>query len=244
VKRTLTLLVTLGLLATASAQTSAEEVIRAVIDNQRGTSGRVTITMTVEKPGRTSEFVIDSVSDGHDRSLIRVIAPAREAGQAFLTDGNNLWLYNPRLGRSLRLPPSARGDSFLGSDISYRDLAGRDLEAHYQAVITAAEAERIELTLTPRPGAPTPYGQIVITADAATYAPLSFVYYDQRGQAVRRISFSALATVHGRHFPTRIEVENLLRQGERTTVLMSGYQFGIEIPEACFREAALARGCP
>lgn len=241
-KRILTLLLTLGLLASASAQTRADEVIQAVIDNQRGASGRVTITITVERPGRTSEFIIESVSDS-DRSLIRVIAPAREAGQAFLIDGDNLWLYNPRLGRSLRLPPSARGDSFLGSDIAYRDLAGRDLEAHYQAAITAEEAERIELTLTPRPGAPTPYGQIVITADTATYAPLSFVYYDQRGQAVRRISFSAFDAVHGLHFPTRIEVENLLRQNERTTVLMSDYTFGIAIPEACFREAALARGC-
>ena len=238
-----TLLLALALLATASAQTSAGEVIRAVIDNQRGASGRVTITITVERPGRTSEFIIDSVSDGYDRSLIRVVAPAREAGQAFLTVGDNLWLYNPRLGRALRLPPSARGDSFLGSDIAYRDLAGRDLELHYQAAITAEGADSLELTLTPRPGAPTPYGQIVITADPATHAPLTFIYYDQRGQAVRRISFSEFATVNDRHFPTRIEVVNLLREGERTTVVMSDYTFGIEVPEACFREAALARGC-
>jgi len=242
-KRTVTLLLTLALLATAGAQTRADEVVRAIIDNQRGDSGRVTITLTVQRPARTTEYVIESIGDGHDRSLIRVIAPAREAGQAFLTVGDNLWLYNPRLGRALRLPPSARGDSFLGSDIAYRDLAGRDLELHYQAAITAEGADSLELTLTPRPGAPTPYGQIVITADPATHAPLTFIYYDQRGQAVRRISFSEFATVNDRHFPTRIEVVNLLREGERTTVVMSDYTFGIEVPEACFREAALARGC-
>lgn len=83
----------------------------------------------------------------------------------------------------------------------------------------------------------------MITADANTYAPLTFVYFDQRGQAVRQVGFSAFVTVQGRPFPTRIEVVNLLREGERTTVVMSDYTFGIAIPEACFREEALGRGC-
>jgi outer membrane lipoprotein-sorting protein len=228
---------------TASAQADVNEVIRAMIDNQRGDSGQVTITMTVEKPGAITEYVIDSVGDGFERSLIRVLAPPREAGQAFLIDGDNLWLYNPRLRRTLRLPPSGRTDAFLGSDISYNDLAGRDFETDYEASITGESEDAIELTLVPRPGAPTPYGRIVVTADAETYAPLEFVYYDQREQAVRRILFSEFDRVSDTVFPTRIEVRNLLREGERTTVVMSDYDFDLDVPEACFRESALERGC-
>lgn len=234
----------LALSATGHAERSAAEVIRAIIDNQRGERGRVTMTMTVQRAGRTAEYVIDALSDGHARSLIRVLAPAREAGQAFLIDGDNLWLYNPRLGRTLRLPPSGRGDSFLGSDIAYSDLAGRDLETDYDAEVSAEDQSHITLTLTPRPGAPTPYGKIVVTADAATYAPLRFVYYDQRDQPVRQIDFADLVAVGGRYVPTRIAVVNLLRESERTTVTLSNLQWGITVPEACFRESALERGCP
>src|SRR5690606_17702027 len=162
---------------------------------------------------------------GGERGLIRIVAPPREAGQAFLMDGDDLWLYNPRLGRSLRLPPSGRSGAFLGSDVSYNDIVGRDLENDYIAAFAAPAGETaagapeggapaggapegaapeggapaggasaggapegaapeggapaggapkgaapegggpdgvIVLELTPRPGAPTPYGRVVV----------------------------------------------------------------------------------
>lgn len=91
------------------------------------------------------------VSDGVARSLIRVVVPSREAGQAFLQDGDNLFLYNPRLRRSL--PPSAQSDA-LGSDLLYSDLSGRDLETDYRVELTCTDAETVELSLTPRPDRP------------------------------------------------------------------------------------------
>src|SRR5690606_30852067 len=95
-------------------------------------------------------------TDGDRRGYIRVIAPPRDAGQAFLMNGDDLWLYNSRLGRSLRLPPSGRSNAFLGSDVSYNDLIGRDLEKDYNASLAAADAGALLLDLAPVPGAPTP----------------------------------------------------------------------------------------
>src|SRR5690606_18998338 len=172
------------------------------------------------------------VTDGGERGLIRIVAPPREAGQAFLMDGDDLWLYNPRLGRSLRLPPSGRSGAFLGSDVSYNDIVGRDLENDYIAAFAETEGETAEgaaaagapeggapaggapegaapaggapaggapkgaapegggpdgvivLELTPRPGAPTPYGRVVVGVDGASLTPRWIDYYDQRGQVV------------------------------------------------------------
>ena len=84
---------------------------------------------------------------------------------------------------------------------------------------------------------------MVLTADAATYAPLDYVFFDQREQAVRRLTFDAFVTVDELHFPTHIEVENLLRPGERTVMVIEDYEFGIDVPPACFEERALERGC-
>jgi outer membrane lipoprotein-sorting protein len=238
------LITTLGLLLTAHAQTDAETVLQAIVDAQRGgTTQRATITMTVERPGRASEYVIESVADGVERSLIRVVAPAREAGQAFLQDGENLWLYNPRLRRTLRIPPSGRSDAFLGSDISYDDLGGRGLERHYTAEVTAEDGDYIELTLVPDELAPTPYGKVVLRATADDYRPVEYIFYDQREQAVRRIRFSDYVQVGELYFPTRLAVENLLREGERTVIVVSDYAFDIDIPSGCFSERALERGC-
>src|SRR5690606_4026478 len=111
-------------------------VLRAVVDNLRGGAMQATYTFTVERPGRVSEYVMELVTDGDRRGHIRVIAPPRDAGQAFLMSGDDLWLYNARLGRSLRLPPSGRSSAFLGSDLSYNDLVGRDLEKDYDPSLT------------------------------------------------------------------------------------------------------------
>ncbi len=232
------------LAALAAAQRTADEVLTAVVDSQRGgQTQRATITMSVLRPGDERTFEIDSVSDGSERSLTRVVAPSRDAGQAFLRDGDNLFLYNPRLRRVLRVPPSAQSDSFLGSDISYSDLSGRDLETDYTAEITNETADTVELTLTPNPTAPTPYGQVVLVAGTADYAPLEYTFFDQRGAAVKRITFSEFTEAGELRIPTRLEVANLLREGERTVVVTSDYEFGVPVPEACFSERALERGC-
>ncbi len=243
--RRLTLVLSiLAVVGSAGAQDRGEAILDAILDAQRGgQTMRGTVTMTVARPDQERVYQIEMVSDGDERSLISVVAPSRDAGQAFLRDGENLYLYSPRLRRTLRLPPSGQTDSFLGSDISYSDLSGRDLATDYTVSITDETADTIELTLVPEPGAPTPYGQVVLTADAQTLAPLAYVFFDQRETAVRRLVFDDFVAVDGLRFPTRTEIENLLRPGERTTMVIEDYEFGIDVPPACFEQRALERGC-
>lgn len=242
--RALGMVLAIGLAGPVSAQPSGEEILNTIIDAQRGGEAmRGTITMTVTRPDRERTYQIEMVSDGGERSLIRVVAPARDADQAFLRDGDNLYLYNPRLGRTLRLPPSGQSDAFLGSDLSYNDLAGRDMAQDYAPEVTGESDGTIELTLTPREGAATPYGRLVLTAQAESYAPLEYVYFDQREQPVRRLAFSEFVTVDDLEFPTRIEVENVLERDERTVMVISDYEFGADVPDDCFTERALESGC-
>lgn len=243
-------LLTIGVQATpahgqtnADTEGDAQAVLDAVIDNLRGLSERATLDLTVERPDRTVHFSMDVVSDGDQRSLVRVTAPSREAGQAFLSVGNNLLLYSPRLGRSLRLPPSGRSNAFLGSDLSYDDLAGGEYRDQYTASIVSRGAETITLDLVPKAEAPTPYGKLVFVVAAASYAPESLTFFDQRGNAVKRLSFADFQAVDGRSIPQRFEVVDLLKEGYRTVAVYRDASFGLDIPERCFSEAALERGC-
>lgn len=228
---------------TAGAATDPQAVLRAIVDQQRGGSLRATLTLDVARPGRQTRYVLDLVSDGQERALIRVRAPAREAGQAFLRDGETLFLYTPTLGRALRLPPSGRSDSFLGSDLSYADLTGRDLERQYTARVTAEDAEHLTLDLTPRPDAPTPYGRVTVEARVKGPVPTRITFFDQRGGAVKRVNFDQYAPVNGRSFPVRTTVEDLVRPGRRTTLVYSNSTFGARLPGTCFEQRALETGC-
>jgi outer membrane lipoprotein-sorting protein len=224
---------------------NADEVLDKIVNSQRGgQTSSSTITMNVIRLDKTTEFQIKNVSDGSERSLTQVVAPSKDAGQAFLQDGDNLYLYNPRLKRTLRLPPSNQNDSFLGSDLSYSDLGGSELQDNYTPEITAQDETTIELTLTPKELAPTPYGKIILTADAVNnYRPLTYVYYDQRDTAVRQMTFSDYVEVDGTYFPSRFEVQNLLSEGESTVIRFQDLKFGVDVDQNCFKESALERGC-
>ena len=223
----------------------ADAILDRIVDNMRGGGLRATMTLTVERPDRTTEYVLESVSDGAERGLTRVVAPSRDAGQAFLSLENELFVYTPRLGRVLRLPPSGRSDDFLGSDLSYADLAGDDVAEQYDASVHERSDDAVVLSLTPRPGAPTPYGELRFRASLPDLAPQELVFADQRGADVKRILFEDVRRLDGgRSFPTRMVVEDLTSSGGRTVAEWTDLEFESEIPERCFTQQALERGCP
>lgn len=224
---------------------NADELLDKIVSSQRGgQTSSATVTMQVIRPDKTTEYQIKSVSDGDERSLIQVVAPNKDAGQAFLQDGDNLYLYNPRLKRTLRLPPSNQNDSFLGSDLSYSDLGGNDLQDNYTPEITKQDDTTVELTLTPKELAPTPYGKVILTADVTNnYRPLTYVFYDQRDTPVRQLTFSDYVDVDGIFFPSHFEIENLTAAGEKTLISFQDLKFGVDVDQNCFKESALERGC-
>lgn len=233
-----------GTVTAQEAPEDADAILEQVFDNMRGGGQRATLTLTVERPDRTREYVLETISDGGERALTRVVEPPREADQAFLTLENELFVYAPRLGRVLRLPPSGQSDAFLGSDLSYADLAGDSVRDDYDAAVTSRDEDGIVLTLTPRPGAPTPYGELRFHASLPELAPRRLVYVDQRGGEVKRIEFEALETLDdGRVFPTRMVVEDLTADGGRTVATWSDADFDFDPPERCFTQQALERGC-
>lgn len=233
--------ITLLLLSFASAQEDANSLLGRVLGNLRGESQVATLELQVIRPGEEDTYTMRIYSEGGSRGLTRVIAPPRDAGQAFLNDGDNVFIYNPRLRRVLRLPPSGRSDSFLGSDISYNDLAGDDLQKDYSAKVLEENDESVTLELTPDPNAPTPYGKINLTAEKPSYAPTKITYFDQRGAAVKENILSDYAEVDGLYIPQRLEARDLLAEGNLSVITWQNAEFGVDIPEACFSQNALER---
>ncbi|MEZ4629760.1 MAG: outer membrane lipoprotein-sorting protein [Deinococcales bacterium] len=231
--------------AFALAQTTVDDILERVVDSQRGgETSHMVIEMQVSRPEGDKVYVMESVSDGDKRGLTKVLEPSKDAGQAFLQDGESLYIYNPRLKRVLRMPPSRGNESFLGSDLNYNDITGRDLEENYEAEITAEDDNTVELTLIPGELAPTPYGKVVLVADKQNnYAPLTYTFFDQRGDAVRQMRFSDYQQVGELYMPTHFEIENLLKTGEMTVINFKDLRFGVDVNEACFSQTALERGC-
>jgi outer membrane lipoprotein-sorting protein len=251
--RTLLAVLAVALLASAGtgvAQEAAEvpddadAILDRMVENLRGGGQRATLVMVVERDDDVREYRLEVISDGTERSLTRVVEPPRDAGQAFLVDGDELFVYSPRLGRALRLPPSGRSDGFLGSDLSYDDMAGDEVRDDYDAEVAGRDDATVTLSLIPHPTAPTPYGELRFTASIPDLAPLELEYFDQRGEAVKRLTFSEIHELDdGTRVPTHFEVVDLTADGGRTVADWTDVEFGVEPPDRCFTQQALERGC-
>ena len=228
----------------AAVPSDADAIVDRIVENLRGGGQRATIRMTVERDDATDRYVLETIGDGDERALTRVVAPPNEAGRAFLVDGSELFVYAPRVGRSLRLPPSGRSDGFLGSDLSYDDLAGDELRDTYDAAIAERTDDRVVVSLVPRAGAATPYGELRLTARLPDLTPLELTYLDQRDAPVKRLTLHDPRTLEdGRTVPTRFEVVDLTEGGGRTIATWEDATFGVEPPDRCFTLEALETGC-
>ena len=127
-----------------------EWVARQVEDRDTGRDSRAELRMRLyDRQGRVRERVLSLLSrrgtgKTGDRTLIRFSYPNDIRNTAFLVwehpdADDERFLYLPALGRVRRIAGDEKQDSFVGSDLSYEDIGGREL-ADYTYAFTAENA--------------------------------------------------------------------------------------------------------
>lgn len=147
----------------------------------------------------------------HRRSLVRVSAPPKRAGIAFLVLPPNLWSYRPEGDESALVPPSARTGAWLESDFAYDDVLDpasdlSDYEPRLLRVDPAAGKERVRawvIELRPRAPGDAGWQRIVewVAVEPATLLRKEF--YADRETSARTIRFEDVREVAGRRVPFR-----------------------------------------
>jgi len=238
------LLISLLLLAPAWAAPSTEALVETALKALSGPPMRGELVIEIERPGSLRRFRLRFYTDGEHRSRVRVLEPPARRGEAYLFLGNGTWLYDPRSGRVIELPPTSRHQRFLGSDLSPLELSGRGLLEDYESQLAFEDEHRYVVVLTPRPEAPTPYGKLELVIEKARKVPLLISYYDQRGIEVKRVRFTEFARVDTGYLATAGVAEDLVHAGWRTRYRIERFQVLKAIDLGCFTPEALREDCP
>jgi len=128
-----------GLQHLQASELSAREVMERVDTRDDGDTLVASYTLVLvdrRDRQRNRELIVYSKDFGNDsRRLTRIQSPADIAGTAYLNydwaDANrddDSWLYLPALQRVKRLSSSETSDSFLGSDFTYADINGLEID--------------------------------------------------------------------------------------------------------------------
>lgn len=222
------------------------ELMTGAIDLTRGITSFVKLSMTIHRPTweRTSTLV--SWSRGREDALIRFTAPAKDAGNATLKQGEKMWTFTPRLNRTIRLPFSLMSQSWAGSDFSYTDLSRSDqilrdytlsltgskfVDGHWQYTIEAVPLE----------DAPVVWGKEEIEM-RDDFVLLRQTFFDQDMQPLKQMETLEIGELGGRVFGTRMRMVPLDKPDQYTELVYAEAEFDLPLEDRLFTLFSLKSG--
>ena len=234
--------------APAFAQTDPAAIIDRVDRMMRGDSSHGVVTMEVVTENWDRSMTMEVWSLGTDYSLVRVRSPRREAGTATLKAEDDIWNYLPKVDRSIKIPASMMGGSWMGSHFTNDDLVKESRLVDDYEIEIAFEGDDPEgvavweFRLTPKPEAPVVWGSIEYRVRQRDYMPLWTKFYDEDGGLARTMEHSAFVEFDGRLVPGVMDMFPADKPGERTTMRYEELEFDVDVERSFFSLRNLQSG--
>ena len=222
-----------------------EALLDATDDLNRGRSSHSVFKMTVKTDRYTREMKIEAWSQGTERSLLRVLAPRRDAGVATLKVGENAWNYLPKVDRTLKLSASAMGGAWMGSHFTNDDLVrgSRMREDYTWALMRRPSADGsgvYHIDLIPKPDAPIVWGKVSLIIDAER-RPQKINYWNERGVLMRTMSFHDYKEIEGQEVPMRMRITPTREAGAFTEINYETLELNVSLSPRLFSLQSLKR---
>lgn len=232
-------LLTLPLTPQGLAAEDQEALARRLLDHtddlHRGASSHGTMSMHVKTARFERTLEMEFWSQGEDRSLVRILRPASEAGMATLKVDQNIWNYMPKVDRTMKVPPSMMGGSWMGSHFTNDDLVkGSRMADDYTYTLSLDPSGQYLIECVPRPDAPVVWGKVLVELRKSDEIPTRIRYFDERGELARTMTFEDIRTMGKRTLPTRMRLSVENKPGELTEISYADIQFEVVLPESTF----------
>ncbi len=232
-----------------AGEPSAREILDRVDDvyrSPRGAKGQM--TMKVVHPKYEREMTMDFWAKGKEKTLVRIVEPKKDRRTATLKNGNNIYNFLPKVDRTIKVPASMMGGSWMGSDFTNDDLVKESRMADdYRAKMTyrgkreGSGESIVVITCFPNPNAAVVWGKVVVVVRTSDYLPLETRYYKENGQLARRLTFSRFEKHGGRLIPTKMTMVPVTKKGHRTEITYAWIEFDAAVPDSTFTVASLRK---
>jgi len=234
-----TLMVTLP----ACAQEDTGRLVKEAFEYWRGQASVSTVEMTIQRPAWERRMTIKAWTKGEKNSLFYIVAPPKDQGNGTLKKGREMWIYNPKVNRVIKLPPSMMSQSWMGSDFSNNDLAKSDsLLTDYAHQIVATEShdgQKVYVVKSvPLPGAPVVWGMQLLKI-REDFIFLSEEFFDEDLESVKIMEAHEIEPLGGKLFP---RVWTMRKTGEKERFTRLEYrelEFTETLPDSLFTLANL-----
>jgi outer membrane lipoprotein-sorting protein len=222
---------------------NAADIVRAAVDNWRGTTSYGEMSMTIHRPSWERTMVMRGWTSGSKKSLVRVTAPKKDAGNATLTVDDNMWTYSPKINRVIKVPSSMMAQSWMGSDFSNKDVSRTDdiIEQYDHSLVATDQADGHTvwtIRSIPHEDAAVVWGRQVLKI-RDDHVLVSEEFYDQDGVLVKKLETLDIEKMGGRMVAARQRMSKADDPDEWTELEVESIEFDIDIPDNLFTRSNL-----
>lgn len=255
------LLAVIAMTAADAAGPDGRWVAEQIRDRDQGRDARFDMRMRlVDSRGGVRErrftLMLMRGAAGEDRALVRFTEPADIRSTALLiwkhaSAETERFLFLPAMGRIRRIAGGEAQESFVGSDFSYEDISGQDIEAYAYELLDAdattndpagATYQSYKLQARARDtGAPFPV--TISYVDKESFVVRRMERLDRAGQRRKTYDVQKLEKVRG--FWTVLAATMATdRDRTRTELVIDSSEYNVGLTEDDFSRRALERGGP
>ena len=221
----------------------ARQIVEQAFDYWRGLSSVARFSMTIHRPDFERNMVMKGWTKGRQSSLFFVEKPAKDAGNGTLKKGREMWTYNPKINRVIKLPPSMMSQSWMGSDFSNDDLAKSDsvLDDYIHTIeemkvvdgLTVYTIESIA-----KESAPVVWGkqELLVREDGVL---LSQSFFDEEMILVKEMKAEEIEQFDGRPFPRIWTMRPVEKKDRYTRLEYMALSFGDILDDRLFTLTSL-----
>lgn len=222
-----------------------QSLVEAAVHYYRGEASIATVDMTIHRPNWERTLTIKAWTKGQKDSIFIIVAPAKDYGNGTLKRGRGMWMYNPKVNRVIKIPPSMMSQAWMGSDFSNNDIAKSDsILEDYTHKITGTETSDGKkvyvIESMPKPDAPVVWGmqRLKIRED---YIFLSQEFYDEDLALVKAMTGQQIQMLGDKLFPKVWKMQKAGVENEYTVLTYKELEFKQDLPDSLFTLSSLKK---
>jgi len=203
-------------------------------------SFEVEVAVTSFSDGRQTDARLYKVlSRGNEATIVQVLEPASERGQAMLLRGRDLWIFMPTVSQPVRLSLAQR----LTGQVANGDIARANFSGDYTPAVLRTEpvdgAEHYVLELKAADRGVT-YNRVLYWVRKSDFHPLRAEFFAVSGRLLKTCRYEQFKTLGGRQRPTRLVLRDALREGDESVMEYSAMKLR-DLPARMFSKDYLQR---
>ncbi|MEM6929513.1 MAG: outer membrane lipoprotein-sorting protein [Myxococcota bacterium] len=231
-------------LSAFAAEPTIEELLEATDDVSRGKSSKATLEMQVKTSRYERTMKMQAFSQGTEKSLIRILEPAKDAGISTLKVEENLWNYLPKVDRTMKVPAGMMSGAWMGSHFSNDDLVRENRLSEEFTFSWVSKPEdgkgNYVIQCVPKPDAPVVWGKVLVEV-RPDKVPVKIDYFDEKAELVRTMEFFDVQEVDGQLAPMRFRLVPHDKPGEFTEMRYADLELDVELDAKLFSLQALKK---